>query len=155
MMHRRCLGGTGIVICLVLAAVVGAGGVDLKCGADHECNMLPDVSDPAISRLLKCGACQLAVIQIAHAVIRKEAQIKKKMSEEAAVALLEGFCERGVLASLPLPPSTPCLLHTHTQSSATHFPAFTQAHSHPHICTQIFARICLLARVNVRPCLQT
>jgi hypothetical protein len=88
----------------VLAAVVGAVGIDLKCGADHECNMLPDLSDPAISRLFKCGACQLATIQIAHAVIRKEAQLKKKMREETAVALLEGFCERGVLATLSLPP---------------------------------------------------
>ncbi len=105
------------------AAAGGAGGLDLKCGADHDCNMLPDMADPANLRHLKCvpgarrapspaspqscsllvvsgcarrcGACQLAAVQLAHAVIKKEAALQKRMSEEAGSALLEGFCEQG------------------------------------------------------------
>ena len=34
-------------------------------------------------------------MQLAHAVIKKEAALQKRMSEEAGSALLEGFCEQG------------------------------------------------------------
>ena len=36
------------------AAAGGARGLDLKCGADHDCSMLPDMADPANLRHLKC-----------------------------------------------------------------------------------------------------
>ena len=73
----------------------GVAALELKCGADHQCDMLPDMSDPTNVRHVKCGACQLAAIQLAQEVMRKEAALKKKLSEDAAVALLEGYCERG------------------------------------------------------------
>ena len=61
--------------------------------------MLPDMSDPTNVKHVKCGACQLAAVQLAHAVIKKEAALKKKLGEDSAVALLEGFCERGVCST--------------------------------------------------------
>lgn len=111
----------GVVVVMHIL-IKGANPLELKCGADHNCNMLPDMSDPANSRHLKCvaatpkmlsqkhaavshtgpwccahrcGACQLAAVQLAHAVIKKEATLKKRMSEEAGTALLEHYCETG------------------------------------------------------------
>jgi hypothetical protein len=88
-----------LVLAVTAVALYGAHGVELKCGADHHCDMLPDMSDPTNVRHVKCGACQLAAVHLAHAVIRKEAALKKKMREDSAIALLEAFCERGVVNS--------------------------------------------------------
>ena len=88
---------TGLLLGM-LASFAGtlARGLELKCGADHNCNMLPDMSEPTNSRHLKCGACQLAAVQLAHAVIKKEAALKQKMTEFDATTLLEGFCEKDI-----------------------------------------------------------
>ena len=84
---------TGLLLGM-LASFAGtvARGLELKCGADHNCNMLPDMSEPTNSRHLKCGACQLAAVQLAHAVIKKEAALKQKMTEFDATTLLEVMC---------------------------------------------------------------
>ena len=109
------------VLAVLHILIKGAKPLELKCGADHNCNMLPDMADPANLRHLKCvpgtpqmcafaprrshsgpwccahrcGACQLAAVQLAHAVIKKEAALQKRMSEEAGAALLERYCEKG------------------------------------------------------------
>ena len=88
----------------MLAVAVGqCGGVELKCGADHNCNMLPDINEPSNARHLKCGACQLAAVQLAQALIKHEASLKKKMAPEDGVELLERFCERGGLCRMTQP----------------------------------------------------
>jgi len=38
---------------MLLAACGIAGALELKCGADHNCDMLPDMADPANSKHLK------------------------------------------------------------------------------------------------------
>jgi len=38
---------------MLLAAYSIAGALELKCGADHNCDMLPDMADPANSKHLK------------------------------------------------------------------------------------------------------
>eukprot|EP00277_Geminigera_cryophila_P016551 CAMPEP_0179456136 /NCGR_PEP_ID=MMETSP0799-20121207/39927_1 /TAXON_ID=46947 /ORGANISM="Geminigera cryophila, Strain CCMP2564" /LENGTH=231 /DNA_ID=CAMNT_0021255567 /DNA_START=8 /DNA_END=699 /DNA_ORIENTATION=+ len=87
---------TGRRLLMLLAACGIAGALELKCGADHNCDMLPDMADPANSKHLKCGACQLAAVQLAHAVIKKEAALRRKLSEEAATTLFEEFCEQDI-----------------------------------------------------------
>ena len=42
------------VLAVLHILIKGANPLELKCGADHNCNMLPDMADPANLRHLKC-----------------------------------------------------------------------------------------------------
>ena len=133
---------------LMACCTGGIGGLELKCGADHNCNMLPDMSDRSNMRHLKCGACQLAAVQLAHTVMKKEAKIKKPLREGDAAALLEGFCEHGALHRAPFFRRCGCLQQHAIQRRivrvhhcvAAHFPRMACEHTHMrvlklHACT--------------------
>ncbi len=40
---------------------LGTVSLELTCGNDHNCGMLPDNSDPAVNHLMKCGNVSLSV----------------------------------------------------------------------------------------------
>ena len=53
------------VLAVLHILIKGANPLELKCGADHNCNMLPDMADPANLRHLKCVPATLEMF--AHA----------------------------------------------------------------------------------------
>jgi tartrate dehydratase alpha subunit/fumarate hydratase class I-like protein len=71
-------------------------------------------------------------VQLAHAVIKKEAALQKRMSEEAGAALLERYCEKGMCVSV----SERERRRTQTNMHAyIHAHMHTRSHTHIHIHT--------------------
>ena len=84
------------VAALLMIIWTSGNAIELQCGKDTDCGGLTD-DDPAVSRFVKCGACQLSVRELAFEVIRteertKSSKVKSSLAEPKHTGLLENYC---------------------------------------------------------------
>jgi len=74
---------------------MNVGGKVLKEGMELDTEQegaLPDTSDPANMKMMKCGVCQAAVMEMAYGINRQVIEVGRKLREVEVIEILDKIC---------------------------------------------------------------
>lgn len=87
-----------VSLAFLLLVVEERSALSIQCGKDgQECPSLPDEADPAVRRHFRCGTCQLAVYELASAIIRRRSELTgSKHGDFDDADAMDEFCRSGI-----------------------------------------------------------